>query len=220
MTKKSGLFVLMMAFCVSPALAREDGLHVTGALGSLDEEAVEAAFREHVPAIDRCYQDVTARIWYLSGKLTLKLRVAEDGRVRSAAVSESTVGNYQVERCAVQVAQRVSLPRPRGGEAEVTFPVEFPTRAPVGSWPQERVQGQVSRHRGDLLGCHAKAKPAAVAPLRITLYIGPGGKVTSAGLSADAPIDDRFGSCVVARVQGLQFDDPLGQMVKASIALD
>lgn len=215
------------------AQPKDDGLHVHGTLGHMDGNDIDEALRGHVPEITACYQDVKARIWYLSGRLTLKLRVAEDGHVRSAAVAESTVGNYQVERCAVQVALRLILPPPRGGEGEFTFPVEFPIRAAVGTWPEERIEPEVVRHRGALLGCRARTRGTAqvraqhaggdgsgAGSLRATLYIGPGGKVTSAGLSAEDPIDDRVGACLVARLQSLQFDDPLGQMVKTSIAVN
>jgi hypothetical protein len=54
----------------------------------------------------------------------------------------------------------------------------------------------------------------------MTMYIGPGGRVTSAGLSADGPIDDRVATCLVQRAQGWRFDDPMGQMAKASCALN
>lgn len=203
----------------------EDGIQVSGALGELDAGALEERLRERLPEINRCYQDVHARLWYLSGRLELKLRVGQGGQVRSAAVSDSSLGNYDIERCVAAVAQKLVFPPPRGGEAEFTYPVEFPVRAGVRHWPEERVAPQMQRHRRELFSCKAGQKKSGSGqgprgPMRLTLYIGPGGRVASAGLSADEPIDDRVGLCLVSRVQAFRFDDPLGQMVKATYAID
>ena len=135
---------------------------------------------------------------------------------RSAAVAGSTVGCYQVERCVLQVAGALRFPPPRGGEGELTYPVEFPAKVAVGAWSQDRVAPQMSRHARELRTCPDKAP----RPLRLTVYIGPGGRVASAGLSAEEPIDDRTGACLVARAQTWRFEDPLGQLVKASYDFD
>jgi TonB family protein len=193
-------------------------MELQGGLGQIDQGAVEAQIRRRLPEINRCYTEVLSRLWYLAGRLELKLRVAADGQVRSAAVTRSTVGNYEVERCVAQVVHGVAFPRPQGGEAEFTYPVEFAARAPVGSWPPDRLEPAMARYLRQAQGCPGavKAPPA----LRVTLYIGPGGRVASAGLSADDPIDDRLGACLVARALTWRFPDPLGQLVKASYAFN
>jgi hypothetical protein len=51
----------------------------------------------------------------------------------------------------------------------------------------------------------------------VTAYVGPGGKVASAGLAADGPLDDGFASCMAERVARVRFEDPLGKIAKISI---
>lgn len=197
-----------------------DSMSLQGGMGQIDQAQVQEEWKRHMPEVNRCYTEVLQRHWYLSGELVVKVRLGETGQVRAAAVVRSTLGNYDIERCVTQVALRLQLPAPKGGaEAEFSCPVEFPARATVRTWPEDRVAPELSRHRGELTTCRrgGKASPSA---LRLTVYIGPGGRVSSAGLSADEPIDERLASCLLARTKGIRFDDPLGELVKASYAFD
>lgn len=194
----------------------ESGMTLQGTTGQMDEAEIDARFKEALPEFNRCYAETLRQKWFLSGRLSLKLRVGEDGAVRSALVSGSTVGSYEVERCVQKVAGQIRFPRPKGGEGELTYPVEFPAKAAVAAWPEARVASQMSRHAREVRTCPGKAP----RPLRLTVYIGPGGKVASAGLSAEEPIEDRTGACLIARAQGWRFDDTLGQLVKASYDFD
>lgn len=208
-----------------------DGLSLSGGFGRLDEADAEQAFRGHLDEINRCYQDALKTKWFLGGRLELKLRVAPDGKVAMAAVAQSSLGSFEVERCVQKVVAAIDFPRPKGGEAELTYPVEFPQRAPVRSWPEERVASSMARHRGEVSGCRGKAPPRAAqrasaskegssSALRVTVYVGPGGRVASAGLAADEPIDEKVGACLVGRALTWRFEDPLGQLTKASFAFD
>lgn len=194
----------------------ESGMTLLGTTGQMDEAEIDARFKDALPEMNRCYAEALRQKWFLNGRLSLKLRVGEDGTVRSALIADSTVGCYEVERCVQKVAGQLRFPAPKGGEGELTYPVEFPAKAAVGAWPGDRVAPQMSRHAREVRACPGKAP----RPLRLTVYIGPGGKVASAGLSAEGPIEDRTGACLVARAQAWRFEDPLGQLVKASYDFD
>ena len=112
----------------------------------------------------------------MSGTLALKGRVARDGSVKSVAVTRSSIGSYEVERCIIGVVKDMKLPAPQGGEGEFSCPVEFTSseRArQVQSWPEAKVATEMARHQGEVTTClkrrrplrggHPRAPPAAAA---------------------------------------------------------
>lgn len=202
----------------TPAAAsdRGDGMQVEATYGQLPEEQVAARLSDRMPAIKRCFDELAGRLWFLSGSLALKGRVARDGSVKSVTVTQSSIGSNDVERCIIGVIKDMKLPPPQGGEGEFTCPVEFTSsdRArQVATWPEARVAADMARHQGEVTACLRRRRP-----LRVTVYIGPGGKVASVGLDADEPIDDRTAACLVKRASEWLLPDPLGQLVKASYA--
>jgi TonB family protein len=71
---------------------------------------------------------------------------------------------------------------------------------------------------------HHNAEPAQLGPprpmpthLRMTLYVGPGGKVVTAGLSADGPVDTNVASCLVSSASLWKLDDPGGRPAKVTL---
>jgi hypothetical protein len=50
----------------------------------------------------------------------------------------------------------------------------------------------------------------------VTLYVGPGGKVTSAGFDSDADdgISESWGDCAAKKVLGWKLPDPRGKVLK------
>lgn len=197
-----------------------DGLTVSGTLGRLDQADVDEQFRGSLSEINRCYTEALRRRWFLSGRMELRLRIARDGQVREAAVVQSSLGCYDLERCVLAVVEKLRFAPPQGGEAEVSYPVSFPQRAAVHDWPEDRVAPQMARWRAELSLCRARLRGEPPPALRVTMYIGPGGRVASAGLSADGPISAQLGACLAARALTWRFEDPLGQLVKASYALN
>jgi len=74
----------------------------------------------------------------------------------------------------------------------------------------------VQKHRHDVSACKQKAAGGLPPGVTVTVYVAPGGKVASAGLSADAPLDDAFATCLVEKSRLSHLDDPLGRIAKAS----
>jgi TonB family protein len=203
-----------------PRRDADDGIAVSGTMGELSSDEIEGPFKRRWDEVTHCYQDVTSKINYLAGKIELKVRVARSGEPKSVFVSASTFGNYEMEHCVLELARALHFPTPHGGpEAEFTYPIEFRATRGVTEWDEGRVSPSVARHRRDLQACKAKAPGALPSSLTLTMYVAPGGKVASAGLAADAPIDDQFAACLVQKTRTWRLDDPLGKIAKATVGV-
>jgi hypothetical protein len=209
------------ATAVAPA-RDGDAMQVEGIIGELDSAGCDKVLAEHQAEIKKCYQEVTERLFYLGGRMQLKLRIGPSGQPHSVALVDSSVGSYQVEHCVAGVLQKLHFPTPKGGDGELTYPVEFAARTPVGVWGPDKIADAFKRAKFSSCGGR-KPRPgerlATVHTMRATLYVGPGGKVTSVGFSAEEPIDEKVASCVATKARALQLDDPLGKMVKVSCDL-
>lgn len=206
--------------------AAGDGMQLsgTGLVGQLDAPACEKVLREAAPEVKKCYEEAASRLFYLGGRIEAKLTIGPSGQPRAVALTQSTVGSYEVERCIVTALNKLRFPPPKGGDGELTYPVEFAAKTPVGSFSEQQVLGKLDVAK--LKPCQGKAKKpkagdktAAVSAMRATLYIGPGGQVTAVGFAAEDPIDDGVARCLQGKIQAARLDDPLGKMVKASVDL-
>ncbi len=92
--------------CLSPAVA-----------GRIIERARSAA--------RFCYESRLTQNPNLAGKVVTRVTVSSSGRVREAAVIESTLGDRDVERCLERVVSRLIFPACQGGESEITYPWIF-----------------------------------------------------------------------------------------------
>lgn len=193
--------------------AKEE-IQVQGELGTLEQDQIDAVFNGKRAAVAACYDAGLAELWYLGGTLELKLRVARDGAVKSAQTVRS-LGSWAVDRCLVGVGRGLRFPPPRGhAEAEVTYPLRFRGKATLKEWGRAEVGRVFAAHQKALDACaHAGNVPPA---LRVTLFVGPGGRVGAAGLGADGPIEDKYGECVVREVGRWKFADPRGRIARAT----
>jgi hypothetical protein len=201
-----------------PRSDADDEIKVSGTLGTLNDEEVSGPFQRRWDDITHCYEAEAGQKQFLGGKIEVKLRVGASGDPKAAFVAASTFGNYDAERCVLGIARELHFARPHGGaEAEFTYPIEFRARRPVQTWEEARVSTAVMRHRKDVHECkgHASLPPA----LSMTVYVTPGGKIASAGLAADAPLDDAFAACLVGKSKLWRLDDPLGKIAKASFGV-
>ncbi len=202
----------------APARAEADDMKVAGTLGSLNDDEIAGPFQRRWDDITRCYEEAAGGKQFLGGKIEVKLRVATSGEPKWAFVAASSFGNYDAERCVLGIARELHFARPHGGgEAEFSYPIEFRARRPVQNWEEARVSPSVARHRKDVHECRGAAKlPPA---LSMTVYVAPGGKIASAGLAADAPLDDTFANCLVQKTKAWRLEDPLGKIAKATVGV-
>jgi TonB family protein len=206
----------------APAASEPDEIKVSGTLGTLNDEEIAGPFERRWDDVTRCFADTKnkTKLWYLAGKVELKIRVAHAGDIKSVYVSSSSVGSYDVERCILGVAKELSFSKPHGGsEAEFTYPIEFRGKAAITPWDGARVAPAMAKHKKDVSLCR-KAMASRLPPsVMMTLYVAPGGKVTSAGFHADAPIDETFAQCLVDKSKVWRLDDPLGRIAKCTFGV-
>ena len=203
-----------------PAREAPDEMKVSGTLGTLEEDEIAGPFQRRWDDITHCYDSVAQKQQYLGGKIEVKLRVTAAGDPKSAFVAASTFGNYDAERCVLGIARELHFGKPHGGgEAEFSYPIEFRARRPVQTWEEARVSPSVARHRADVRECKQKSEGRLPSSLSMTVYVAPGGKIASAGLAADAPLDDAFAACLVGKTKSWRLDDPLGKIAKATVGV-
>jgi hypothetical protein len=205
-----------------PSRHADEEIQISGTLGSLSDEEVSGPFQRRWDDITQCYQVAKDKLWYLGGKVELKVRVAKSGEPKAVYVSASTVGNYETERCILGVARDLHFSKPHGGpEAEFTYPIEFRGKSAVQTWEEGRVAPHLKkpRARKDVSDCRKQATGGLPSALMMTVYVAPGGKITSAGLSADAPLDEQLATCLVGKTKSWKLDDPLGKIAKCTVGV-
>jgi TonB family protein len=149
-----------------------------------------------------CYRRAGRAQKYAGGNVTLRFAVAGDGQPTDVVVIATELGNYEVERCLVEVARAVKFPPPEGKKGTTfEYPVEF---RPSGG--QDNVQDlddslklerDVATHIHHLADCGPVASGGASA----VIYIEANGGVGSVGLAADSTVDHEAATCVVQKIR-------------------
>jgi hypothetical protein len=142
---------------------------------------------------------------YVGGAVTLRVRVARDGAVKSTAV-HSDLGAWAVEKCLIKLARGLRFGKPRGGEAEVELPFELPARSAAGEGDGDELAGKL----------RALARCGDAGDVLVTAYVGPGGRITTAGFSSEKPLPEGWGDCALGKARGLKLTDPRGRVVKVA----
>lgn len=84
-------------------------------LGSLSTDAVRSVLDEHRQQVRYCHEMLLNRFPLLSGAVTVKFVVGASGAVASAAVTQSTVNNLELDSCVIGRVKSWVFPMPRGG---------------------------------------------------------------------------------------------------------
>lgn len=97
-----------------------------GIVGSLDKELIRQVIHRNRGQIRYCFDQQLSRFPNLNGKVAVKFIITPEGTVSSSTVSQSTLGNSEMEKC---VADRIlgwAFPKPKGaGVVIVTYPFIF-----------------------------------------------------------------------------------------------
>jgi hypothetical protein len=191
-----------------------DGVAVEGLLGTLSQSQIEPVLDKESARLAACYADNVGGLKYVSGQIQLKFRVAADGSVKRVQLAEGDLGSWAIEKCLLKIARTMTFPKPRGGEAEFSFPIEFPAARSVEVLPPEEAGAELEPVLGQLDDCvESGMQPSAV---RVTVYVGPGGKVTSAGFAtaAEEPFTDEWADCAQRSAMRWKLTDPRGRIVR------
>jgi outer membrane biosynthesis protein TonB len=192
---------------------------VKAEVGALDAKAVKKNFEEILRKIEGCQEarrKEEGRLDFLAGDLKLEVRVGEDGKVKSAFLPVSTVGDLKLEACALDAARAASWPRPEGGVTGIAsneFHVPMKGDREATPWPADKVSSALAS--AALQPCKAGVQ----GTIEVTLYVDTDGKVISAGASRPDPEKPEVAACVVKAVQGLKFPSPGSWPAKVTVPL-
>lgn len=176
-------------------------MRVQNEIGIYDGADLEEALGEHMDEVRACYRRAGHAQKYAGGQVTLRFIVRGDGKPRDVLVVANDLGNYDVERCLVDVARGVQFPPPDGRKATTfEYPVEFKSTHEV---PMQDLDGSlkidhdVTAQMHSLAGCGPVAQSGASA----IFYIGSGGTVASVGLAAESTLNEQAGACLVREMR-------------------
>ncbi|MGE0788559.1 MAG: AgmX/PglI C-terminal domain-containing protein [Sandaracinaceae bacterium] len=178
---------------------------VSGLTGSLSDVEAHGALDPRMNEFARCFFDHSSALHQLGGDVRLHIRVGIDGNVVSAYPEDSTVGHRDVERCLGEVAMHTRFPRPRGGEARLTWPISMDPPEDVrhaATWDPGRVAHLVERRAAEVLSqCAVAPEPGAAEPaIQVTAYVR-GGRVIAAGAASREETTSQALDCVVDQVR-------------------
>jgi hypothetical protein len=200
----------------APQAAATSGIQVASELGDIDEGAVKATFHGLESKFMDCQKKRLDDVEVISGDVTFFLRVGKDGSARWTYFTESDVGDHDTESCMLDVVRATPWPKPRGGEAEVTYQIGLPQQASreATPWPSEKITS--------LAGSVSHCKEGSSATYHVTAYVAPahgGGKVVAVGVAPGERDADAKIACIVKEVRALKLPSPGSWTAKVSFSL-
>lgn len=200
---------------------RRPGMGVESEIGALDEGKVQQAFQRVSQKLSGCYTSGAQRIAYLSGSVSFKVRVNQEGRARWVFVKDSNLGDRQTEECMMNVLKGVTWPTPEGGEDGLaengfTFEPGSDERMPV-EWSQDQLGQPFQEVKPKLLECRSQA---GAGPMKATLYVETDGKPGSIGVSSSDEKGEAAVRCIIDALSGVTFPSPGSFASKVTIPIE
>jgi TonB family protein len=199
--------------------ADTSGMELDSELGVLETSEVEAALARNFEAIRDCYQHAGKAQRYAGGKVLLRFMVNGDGSAQDVLVVESTLGNYDVERCVVGIGRKIAFPAPSGNKATTfDYPVEFRSSNQLAVLDVDGLK--VERDVASFLPQLASCGQLAPEPASAIVYIEPNGFPGSVGLAANVPLDEEVGDCIVQTIRRWKMSAVLpGHAMRATFSI-
>src|SRR4051794_5862054 len=197
-----------------PGSADDDGLAIQRAKGALDQRDVDKVLDKQVQSLTPCYEHAGPAQKYAGGDVKLRFFVTSSGEVSNVLVTESAVGNFEVERCLVTEGRRLKFPPPEGGKAtDFEYALRFQPsgNARVVEWDDGALARDVAQLSHHLATCGSLGPK----PVRAVVYIQPGGTVGSVGLACGGPIDVQASTCAVEQIRKWRLRDDRQHIVRA-----
>jgi TonB family protein len=188
-------------------------------LGVLDTAEVEDTLQGHFDDVRACYERAGKAQGYAGGRVLMRFLVAGDGHVEDVWVVDSSLGNYQVERCLVDVGRHVVFGAPSGHKSTTfDYPVEFRSTNQVAVLDIDGLK--LDRDLEVFLPSLATCGSVSKLPATAIMYIEPNGFPGSVGLSAEAALDEDAGDCVVQTIRRWKMSAALpGRVLRANFRI-
>ncbi|MEZ4407264.1 MAG: AgmX/PglI C-terminal domain-containing protein [Polyangiales bacterium] len=202
----------------APRCGSSGGITIEGQLGTIAQANVRRVLRDAEETLHGCYTARLGDLPWLGGRVALRIRVGEDGAVRWAVPTESTMGDRETERCLIDRARALRFDAPCGGEAEVTWSMEGdagPDARPPVELPPSRFAATLRQRRAALTACRA----GDTSPLQVYVTVAPDGSVAAAGAGAASPEALERTDCVVREVRGWRLPSPGSWYARAVVSI-
>ena len=192
----------------------DDDLQIAGLKGRLAPSDIRAGIEPHQQALFDCFTTKVGKRRYLGGDVEFQFVVNPDGTVKSAHMLRTDLGNWDMEKCMLDICAQMKFVPPEGrAEADFTVPLSFEARSRVSVWDDARAQEEVGEERvAELAACAEESGADNPSGVWFTLYIGPRGKVLSVGLTDPAgPVNQDWATCAVGKMKAWELTDPRGR---------
>jgi hypothetical protein len=93
--------------------------------GRLPPDVIQKIVRLHYGSFRKCYEDGLAKKETLTGRVTTRFSIDEDGAVRQVQNGGSDMPDQEVVRCVISEFRQLVFPRPEGGKVTVVYPIMF-----------------------------------------------------------------------------------------------
>lgn len=176
------------------------GMHLETELGVLETADVEETLQGRLDDVRACYRRAGKAQDYAGGRVLLRFLVAGDGHVDDVWVVESSLGNYSVERCVVDIGRQVVFGAPSGNRATTfEYPIEFRSTNELAVLDIDglKVEHDLATFLPQLASCGQVANQSVAA----IMYIEPTGFPGSVGLAASTTLDEPAADCVVQTIR-------------------
>jgi len=170
-------------------------------IGGMSQYGVEKKLAELHPRFIACVERASLRLSAIGGRVSVKMRVDRDGKVRWAYLSDSTLGDREAESCVLELVRSKRWPRPKSGEglAETTFEVD------AADTPREVSGTRASwfaRQAGFATRACRKGLPSGFVA---TAYLNAQGEVLAAGVAPPNEVAESASDCIVDALRGARF---------------
>jgi hypothetical protein len=200
---------------------REDGVQISGLMGTVSAEDVQLALEPKMGRFAQCFATRYGDIELLGGHFQMSFRVGHDGSVEWVFPRRSTVGDRPTERCLLDVARATRFRSPRGGDAaEFNWSLDFDPPEdvrPPFNWNADNAGDALAELGPEVM---SQCSPRRGARYLVTAYVAPGGNVMAAGAAADAPEVADSLDCVSDAVTAWELPDPGSYPAKITFVLE
>ena len=184
-------------------------------VGVYDVADIEETMATHLDDVRGCYNRAGKAKKYAAGKVMLRFFVSGEGKPQDVLVVANDLGNYDVERCLVDVGRHVKFPPPEGKKATTfEYPVEFRSTQDVDVQDLDdslKIDRDVGNAMKTLVNCGAVSPTGASA----VFYVSPKGAIASVGFAAESPLDEQAGACVADEMRRWKMSASLpGRMLR------
>jgi hypothetical protein len=192
---------------------QEEAVQIEGLMGTLTQDQIQRGIEPRMGRFEGCFSRRMGSVELLRGRIELAFRVNTDGSVKWVYPRRSSIGDRETERCVTDIAGSIHFSRPRGGEAEFTYPLEWPgdeeLRPPL-NWDATRIEEMLSENGPALV------QQCGRGAYQVTAYIARGGNLISVGAAAQAETTAPNLDCVCDGVRTWTMPDPGSYPAKIS----